>query len=127
MKGLPANLRCFFFVGIAAQLSACGKKETATPASAPAPAVAEQSVEIPLAAPTAKAPSPLTPSTTPAAPGERPPVDPVLKRAIERYFGESGRSPESWQDLVTKKYLPAIPLDATGTPLDFKKFLFDMR
>jgi general secretion pathway protein G len=34
-----------------------------------------------------------------------------LRDAIDKYFGDSGRYPESLDDLIAKKYLRKIPLD----------------
>lgn len=114
----------FFSIG-------CGKEESAAPAPAKS-ATVEQSADLLLGgsqSPARPAPT-ATPAPPPAAagvPASKPKVDPVLKAAIERYFGESGRSPEAWVDLVKKGYLPAVPLDAAGNPLDFRQFLLDMR
>ena len=116
-------------------LAGCGKEETpaAAPAANPAKsATTEQSADLLLGgsqAPARPAPT-ATPAPTPEAagvPAAKPKVDPVLKLAIERYFNESGRAPETWMDLVKKGYLTSVPLDASGNPLNFRQFLLDMR
>jgi hypothetical protein len=112
---------------LASLLIACGEKEQPAPPP-PKPKPAAEAGEIPLpGAPVAKPAVPTVPAV--AAPGlpDRPKVDPALKAAVERYFNESGRAPESWQDLIKKKLITSVPVDQTGTPMDFKKFLFDMR
>jgi hypothetical protein len=48
---------------------------------------------------------------------------PVIKKAVERYFAELGQAPYTCQDLVQKKYLPSMPLDQNGQPLDLNLFL----
>ena len=115
-------------------LAGCGKEETVVvpPPKAVGGAAGEQSVDSLLggpAAPVRSAAPPVLPTGAGAVvPGEaKVKVDPVLKAAIERYFENSGRAPEAWADLVKKQLIPAVPLDASGKPLDFRQFLLDMR
>ncbi len=35
----------------------------------------------------------------------------IMRDALDKYFGDSGRYPDQLQDLATKKYLRAIPID----------------
>lgn len=35
----------------------------------------------------------------------------VMREALDRYYSDSGKYPETLQDLVTKKYLRGIPVD----------------
>jgi general secretion pathway protein G len=35
----------------------------------------------------------------------------LTRQALDKYFGDSGKYPESLEDLVTKKYLRSIPYD----------------
>lgn len=35
----------------------------------------------------------------------------VMREALDRYYGDTGKYPETLQDLVTKKYLRSIPVD----------------
>lgn len=35
----------------------------------------------------------------------------IMRDALDKYFGDAGRYPEQLQDLATKKYLRAIPID----------------
>lgn len=117
-------------VAVAAALAglavSCGKSD-APPAVPSAAAPAEQTLELPGTPPAPRAPAASVVPTAPAASAPRPPVDPATKLAIERYFNETGRAPQSWADLIAKKYIGAAPLDPTGKPVDFNKFLFDMR
>jgi len=40
----------------------------------------------------------------------------LMREAIDKYFGDTGRYPDVLEDLVTKRYLRAIPIDtSTGT------------
>lgn len=43
----------------------------------------------------------------------------VMRDAIDKYFGDSGRYPEELDDLVKKKYLRAIPIDPTTEKPDW--------
>ena len=117
-------------VAVAAALAglaiSCGKSD-APPAVPSAAAPAEQTLELPGTPPAPRAPVASTVPAASPAPAPRPPVDPATKLAIERYFNETGRAPQSWAELIAKKYLSAAPLDPTGKPVDFNKFLFDMR
>ena len=122
----PAIAALTVFAALAGSLTGCGKPDVAPVPPAPA-APAEQTLNLPGTPPAPRAPAA---SAAPAAPGvlaPRPPVDPATKLAIERYFNETGRAPQSWADLIAKKYISAAPLDPTGKPVDFNKFLFDMR
>lgn len=107
-------------------VTGCGKPDVAPVAPAPA-APAEQTLNLPGTPPAPRAPAASAAPAAPAALAQRPPVDPATKLAIERYFNETGRAPQSWADLIAKKYISAAPLDPTGKPTDFNKFLFDMR
>ncbi|GDY23270.1 hypothetical protein LBMAG56_46170 [Verrucomicrobiota bacterium] len=113
-------------VAIAGSLIGCDKP--AAPSAPPtAAAPAEQTLDLPGTPPAPRAPAASAAPAAHAAPASRLPVDPATKLAIERYFNETGRAPQSWADLIAKKYIGAAPLDATGKPVDFNKFLFDMR
>jgi prepilin-type N-terminal cleavage/methylation domain-containing protein len=35
----------------------------------------------------------------------------VMREAIDRHYGDTGKYPDTLQDLVTKKYIRAIPVD----------------
>lgn len=127
MKDPFARLRSVVAAAaIAGSLIGCGKPET-PPVAPTAAAPAEQTLNLPGTPPAPRAPAASAVPTAPAASAPRPPVDPATKLAIERYFNETGRAPQSWADLIAKKYLSAAPLDPTGKPVDFNKFLFDMR
>ena len=40
----------------------------------------------------------------------------IMRDAIDKHFGDTGRYPDKLEDLATKRYLRAIPVDsATGT------------
>lgn len=114
-------------------LTGCGKEETVVvpPPKAAGAAGGEQSVDSLLggsATPVRSAAPPAPTGAGAVVPGAtKVKVDPVLKAAIERYFENSGRAPEAWADLVKKQLIPAVPLDASGKPLDFRQFLLDMR
>lgn len=127
MKDTFVRLRSLATVAaIAGMLTGCGKPEA--PSAAPTVAApAEQTLNFPGTPPAPRVPAASAAPAAPSAPAPRPPVDPATKLAIERYFNETGRAPQSWADLIAKKYIGAAPLDATGKPVDFNKFLFDMR
>ncbi len=107
-------------------LIGCGRPEPPPLAPSAAPP-AEQTLELPGTPPAPRAPATVAAPATSSGPAQSPPVDPATKLAIERYFNEMGRAPQSWADLIAKKYIAAVPLDPTGKPVDFNKFLFDMR
>ena len=78
--------------------------------------------------PTGKAPP--APTTTPGAP-KRPsrvghpgePANPAeLQGLPEKYFNQVGSFPNSWQQLIDRKYLKAVPVGKNGKPLDFRQY-----
>lgn len=54
-------------------------------------------------------------------PGE--PANPAELRGLpEKYFDQVGSFPNSWQQLIDRKYLRAVPLGKNGKPLDFRQY-----
>lgn len=42
-----------------------------------------------------------------------------LQRLLVRYYNENQRPAMSWDDLLTARYIPAIPRGSDGKPLDW--------
>ncbi len=54
-------------------------------------------------------------------PGE--PADPASLRGLpEKYFAQIGSFPNSWQEMINRKYLAAVPMGKNGKPLDFRLY-----
>ena len=54
-------------------------------------------------------------------PGE--PLNPAELRGLpEKYFDQVGSFPSSWQEMIDRKYLRAVPLGKNGKPLDFLQY-----
>lgn len=94
---------------------------------------AEPSVPVPLTS-EATAPATPVPTSAPATPVPAQPVRPVgphpgepaspneVRIAYHKYFEKLGNFPNSWQDMVQRKFLPAVPVGKNGQPLDFVQF-----
>lgn len=105
---------------IAALLITVGCRRSSRGAASKDPGPTPQNAPLPIvpAAPVTAAP------TIPAsAIPQNAAMVPAIKKAVERYFAELGQAPYTCQDLVQKKYLPTLPLDQNGQPLDLNLFL----
>ncbi|MBI3875952.1 MAG: hypothetical protein HY300_08345 [Verrucomicrobia bacterium] len=86
----------------------------------------------PDAAPATPAPptqpsEPANASATPAPPPDAVPgVDPKLRAALAKYFNDNQHPAESWQDLLSGRYLTKIPTGPDGKPLDWKKAMAEL-
>jgi hypothetical protein len=95
----------------------CRRKRVEAPV--PPPPAVEEVAPAPVAAPSANIPPP--PQVTGPHPGE--PANPAAVRtAYHQYFAKIGSFPNGWQDMVQKKFLPAVPQGKSGQPLDFVQF-----
>ena len=83
----------------------------------------------PAATPTA--PSPDNRPAAATAPNPRPsrvghpgePANPEALRGLpEKYFAQVGSFPNSWQQMIERKYLSAVPMGKNGKPLDFRLY-----
>jgi len=45
-----------------------------------------------------------------------------LQGLPEKYFNQVGSFPNSWQQLIERKYLAAVPMGKNGKPLDFREY-----
>jgi general secretion pathway protein G len=43
----------------------------------------------------------------------------LMREAIDKYYGDNGRYPDALDDLVTKRYLRAIPIDPVSEAADW--------
>ncbi len=43
----------------------------------------------------------------------------LMREAIDKYFGDTGRYPDRLEDLVTKRYLRAVPIDPLTDKADW--------
>jgi general secretion pathway protein G len=43
----------------------------------------------------------------------------LMREAIDKYYGDNGRYPDALDDLVTKRYLRAIPIDPISEAVDW--------
>ncbi|MBI5800418.1 MAG: hypothetical protein HZA92_06775 [Verrucomicrobia bacterium] len=54
-------------------------------------------------------------------PGE--PANPAELRGLkEKFFDQVGSFPNSWQQLIDRKYIRAVPMGKNGKPLDFRQY-----
>ena len=97
----------------------CRRKKVEVPVAQP-PAVEE-------AAPVVSAPAPavanVPPPPRPSGPHPGEPLNATAVRtAYHPYFAKIGSFPNGWQDMVQRKFLPAVPQGKNGQPLDFVQF-----
>lgn len=63
---------------------------------------------------------------SPARPAGPHPGEPAnaqeVRAAYFQYFERVGSFPNTWQDIIKQKLLPAVPMGKNGQPLDFARF-----
>ena len=97
-------------------LGGCRRKkvETATSAPPPAPAASQLAIEPPAGSPAAG------PTGRRADP---PPVvyqvDASVLQVLTKFYNDHQRPAMTWEELVSGKYIPAVPLGPDGKPLDW--------
>jgi hypothetical protein len=83
------------------------------------PAVAEPPPPPPPPAAAVASPSDAAPADAESGPRFATPVDAQIQQMIIRFYKENDRPAMSWNDLLGKKYIPAIPRGPDGKPLDW--------
>ncbi len=106
-------------------LAGCRRKSTPPPTppvtSEPAPAPATPGAGQPPANAPVPGTAPRPAKSRAGHPGE--PADPASLRGLpEKYFAQVGSFPNSWQEMINRKYLAAVPLGKNGKPLDFRQY-----
>ena len=105
-------------------VAGCRRKPT-PPTEPPPPATTAP------AAATAAQPGPANRPATATTPNPRPsraghpgePANPEALRGLpEKYFTQVGSFPSSWQQMIERKYISAVPMGKNGKPLDFRQY-----
>jgi predicted small lipoprotein YifL len=130
---METGFKAVYLCAIFASLAGCGRKASDLPPPAASGAKSVSVSALANATPAAEAPVAVAPqdanaaaAPAPAPVDADPPVDPGLRAALVKYFTDQMHPAESWQDLLSGRYISRIPTGADGKPLDWKKVMAAM-
>ena len=101
-----------------------GCRRKPTPPTEPPPPPANTAPAAATAAPANRPAAATAPNPRPSRaghPGE--PANPESLHGLpEKYFNQVGSFPNSWQQMIERKYISAVPMGKNGKPLDFRQY-----